>query len=757
MLARMVTAYFQIALSVFFRRIVVEGADSVPSAGPVLLVSNHANALVDPFLVMRPLRRRVHLTAKSTLSKSPLLRFVAWALDVVVFHRRQDRDLGANPAANRESLNLCRERLHAGGAVCIFPEGQSHSEPVMRRFLSGVGRIALDYLETYPEGPALRIVPVGLHYEQKDRYRSTAWVRYGVPIDVVAWSAANPEGGARALTQRVEGAVRDLQVDFDSQNDPTVLNFLAALMEGEGRAPRQLGVGTPQAQLPTRLRSLQRTRRQMREFEPRRLAVLESRVVGYRRKLGRLGIAPSEVFLRVHAGRALFFLLRELELFFIGLPIRLWGLLNHGVPFQIVKSVTLSISKDEDQVASNATFLSLPIFPLFYLVQTLAVSAVAGAGIASLYLISLPYSGYVAVLHRDRSGGAWRRARTFLSFLRSPTLQDRLVAEGHELLALVRKSEREMARRGEGLVVDFREESAEILAITGGKGANLSRTTRLGFPVPPGKVIASVAYETFAASVVGSLGEDLAALGLEDEARSIQLALKIRTRILDETLPDPVVAAIEREIMPLLELGPVAVRSSSTQEDLEGAAFAGQHDTFLHITTMSAVLDSVRRCYASLWEYRAVRYRLEGGFRLEEASMAVVVQTMVAAEVAGVAFSVHPVSGAMDHVLVNAAYGLGETVVSGDGEIDQFVVERQGGQILETRVASKGTRLVGSACGGVKSVPVAEAQAVAPCLEPPQLAQIVELAVQAKGPSVSLRILSGRLSEAASTCCSPAR
>lgn len=728
----LIAGYFRLALWVFFRRIEASGVERVPQDGPILLVSNHSNALVDPFVIMQPLSRRLDLTAKSTLRQNPLLRFVMWGLDVILFHRREDVAPGEVAPSNRSGFEECRERLLAGRAVCIFPEGKSHSEPAMRRFLTGAARIALDYEDQHPEATRLRIVPVGLHYDRKDRFRSTAWVRFGEPLDVRAWRRVHEQGDATELTERIENEVRNLQIDYDGQAEPQVYRFVETLVRGRGLAPTSLGTRETRADRPEKIQNLVTTRRLMRRFEPRRLRLLEERIARFRRKLQFLGIAPNELFLPLRTGRAIFFVLRELELFFVGLPIRAWGEVNHFLPFQLVRWITRRISEDDDQVASNATVLSLPVFPIFYGLQTAVVAGFFGSGAAVLYLLSLPYSGAVALRHRDRSGGAVRRARTFLAFRRSPAIQRRLVGEARELLASISEAEREMEQRAPAWVLDFRDERAEALERSGGKGANLSRTTRLGFPVPAGCVLTAAAYESFAEETITPLGVELAAIGLSDPERSLALAAQIRTLVLETPLPDEIRESIFRQVAPLVEGGAVAVRSSSTQEDLGGAAFAGQHDTFLHVLTMQDLFDKIRRCYASLWEDRAVRYRLERGFRLEEATMAVVVQRMVPAEVAGVAFSVHPVSGSLDQVIVNAAYGLGETVVSGDGAIDQFVLDRNDGEVLESILAEKSFRLVGTDEGGVEEVAVHGAEASAPCLDVDQLRTLSGLAQRAE-------------------------
>jgi len=223
-------------------------------------------------------------------------------------------------------------------------------------------------------------------------------------------------------------------------------------------------------------------------------------------------------------------------------------------------------------------------------------------------------------------------------------------------------------------VIDLDDARAVRPDVAGGKGASLARLLQAGFPVPGGVVVTADAWRAFA-------GGDPAAgarLSFGKPAALRAECAGIRARLEARPLPAPVREAILARLPAL----PVAVRSSSTVEDLAGAACAGQHDTFLMVDGAEAVLDAVRRCFVSLFEDRAVRYRHERGLG-QDAPMAVVVQRMVPAEVAGVAFCLHPVTGDLGRIVVNAAPGLGDRVVSGEGDVDQFVIDKATGAIVE--------------------------------------------------------------------------
>jgi phosphohistidine swiveling domain-containing protein len=208
------------------------------------------------------------------------------------------------------------------------------------------------------------------------------------------------------------------------------------------------------------------------------------------------------------------------------------------------------------------------------------------------------------------------------------------------------------------------------LARVGGKGANLGELVRVGFPVPDGFVITTAAYDSFVAH--NGLGETIAR-ALREEPGS---GATIRTAF--EKAPIP--PEIEQDILAAyreLGEGPVAVRSSATAEDLPEAAFAGQQDTFLNISDEQELLDAVRRCWASLWTDRAIAYRNRQKIDRQTVKLAVVVQQMVPAEVAGVLFTANPVTGARDEIAIDASPGLGEAVVSGQVTPDRFVLRRR--------------------------------------------------------------------------------
>ncbi|MFE3453855.1 PEP/pyruvate-binding domain-containing protein [Nonomuraea sp. NPDC059194] len=247
-----------------------------------------------------------------------------------------------------------------------------------------------------------------------------------------------------------------------------------------------------------------------------------------------------------------------------------------------------------------------------------------------------------------------------------------------------------MTTAREPLALPFAVIDAGMLADVGGKAANLGELTAAGLPVPPGCCLTTEAYHRVAeGTALKDVIAELATTDATDTAALAGLAGRARALLLDAPVPDEVRAAVDESYARLGDRAPVAVRSSATAEDLPYASFAGQQDTYLNVVGPEAVRDAVRRCWASLWTDRAVAYRASNGIDHAAVRLAVVLQRMVDAEVAGVMFTANPVTGRRHEAVIDAAPGLGEAVVSGAVNPDRFVVDAATGQITERRIGDK--------------------------------------------------------------------
>ena len=279
-------------------------------------------------------------------------------------------------------------------------------------------------------------------------------------------------------------------------------------------------------------------------------------------------------------------------------------------------------------------------------------------------------------------------------------------------------------------IIWFDDPQAQDHARVGGKGANLGRLVSAGFPVPFGFTVDTDAYRAFIAAhgLKDMIGAALGAIDYADADAVTAAASRIRAALLARPLPDQLALDIGAAYAMLGTITTrCAVRSSGTAEDLAEASFAGMHDTYLDICGERAIQDAVQRCWASLWTARAISYRQRGGFDHQNALLAVVVQQMIEADVAGVMFTVNPRNGRVDEFIVNGSWGLGEAVVSGQVTPDEFALDRATLAVKRRSIATKTQRIVRATGSGTRTESVPVDQHDQACLSDDQVSSLGEL------------------------------
>ena len=229
----------------------------------------------------------------------------------------------------------------------------------------------------------------------------------------------------------------------------------------------------------------------------------------------------------------------------------------------------------------------------------------------------------------------------------------------------------------------------------GGKGMSLAKMLSAGLPVPGGFHVTTAAYRRFVADnrLQTRIARELEGIDPADPAALDTVSRRIGALFAAGETPAEIADAVTAAYADLKD-APVAVRSSATAEDLPGASFAGQQETYLNIRGAAAVLEAVKRCWASLWTARAIAYRLNNRIDQDTVALAVVVQELVFAEAAGIMFTANPVSGKRDELVINAAWGLGEAVVSGAVTPDTLTVQKATGRVLRREIAEKSVMTV---------------------------------------------------------------
>jgi pyruvate,water dikinase len=277
-------------------------------------------------------------------------------------------------------------------------------------------------------------------------------------------------------------------------------------------------------------------------------------------------------------------------------------------------------------------------------------------------------------------------------------------------------------------VLGLREIDQTQVQVVGGKGAHLGELSRIeGIRVPAGFCVTTDAFRRImedAPSIDDRL-DRLSRLNPDDREAIRTLSAEIRRTLEGIVVPDDLAAAITRELARLGEQAAYAVRSSATAEDLPTASFAGQHDTYLNVVGLAAILQHVSRCWASLFTERAVTYRLRNGFDHRKVQMAVVVQRMVFPQAAGILFTADPVTGNRKVATMEAGFGLGEALISGLVNADVYQV--RGGEVVAKAVAAKQLAIHASPAGGTQEQAIEPERQEQPALTDAQVVRLAQL------------------------------
>jgi len=286
------------------------------------------------------------------------------------------------------------------------------------------------------------------------------------------------------------------------------------------------------------------------------------------------------------------------------------------------------------------------------------------------------------------------------------------------------------------LILDFRKVNKSSLPLVGGKNASLGEMISADIRVPPGFAVTTDSYAVFMekAGINDTIFSLLADLDPDNIDALNQAAEKVQEMIKTAVIPDDVQNAIGEGYSLLCNACevddlPVAVRSSATAEDLPTASFAGQQDTYLWIMGPDRVIESVRKCWASLYTPRAISYRVKNEFPHEKVLISVGIQKMVNSRAAGVMFTLNPTDGDISKVVIEGNWGLGETVVSGSVNPDKFVVDKVMGEINERTISTKHVECVFDIeKRETVDADVDEDMQCTCCLEDPEIRELVKTA-----------------------------
>jgi glycerol-3-phosphate O-acyltransferase/dihydroxyacetone phosphate acyltransferase len=444
MLYDAVRAIARLALRWFYRDIEVEGADRLPIGGPILIASNHPNALVDALIIIAVLPARATLTAKATLFDHVFTRLLLSAVGVVPLRRASDETrtnaaAPVEPLRNERSFDALLDKLALGGVVLVFPEGKSHSASELAPLRTGLARIALRTIHER-QLSSLPILPIGLTFERKATPGSRVLVRVGEPLRVTRALSYDPVS-VTSLTADIDKALRAVTLNFPSldaaQRLLPVSSLLAGVFDVTPDDLRPLGApDTPFAEtiaLAHRLAVIDRLIPRTRPFLQQGIERFLKRLESYRASLASRRIATNDVGMPLDVGGASWFVVRELSLAVLAGPFALWGRINHWIPLRLARWYAERTSREPDDPAMQTIVGGLALVLVFYAAQVMVALLSLGGWLALMYTVSLPLSGTWDLKYAARVRRVRRRIHTYLVFRRNPQLRTMLIQEAQSL------------------------------------------------------------------------------------------------------------------------------------------------------------------------------------------------------------------------------------------------------------------------------------------------------------------------------------
>lgn len=436
-----VTGLARALLSVFFRQVEVVGEERVPRGAPLMVVANHVNGLIDPAVLLGFLPVRPRFLGKSTLWSNPVLRpFLDLAAAIPVYRRQ---DPGVDASQNVETFAACYEVLRAGGTIALFPEGRSHSEPALAELKTGVSRIVLEAEAKYG-GIGSRILPVGLTYDDKGRFRSRVLMAIGEPLDPAAELALygdDPQGAVRALTARVRDALEEVTLNFPSWDEARLIERAAEIF------------ARPSAELPSEPslgdrfelgRAFIAGYAQLHAAWPEEVEKVAEAVREYDARLAHYRLRDVQVASAYPTGRVALFVLKSLAVLLLRLPLAAAGLAVNYPPYWAVGRLARRLGGEPDLPATYKIFGSLVLYPLTWILWSVAVGLAWGLWPALAALALAPVTGYFALRFYERRRYFQGQARAFL-----------LLRSGHPGVEELRRLRREVLGAVERLAAVF--------------------------------------------------------------------------------------------------------------------------------------------------------------------------------------------------------------------------------------------------------------------------------------------------------------
>ncbi|MEO6034047.1 MAG: 1-acyl-sn-glycerol-3-phosphate acyltransferase [Verrucomicrobiota bacterium] len=380
---------------IYYPKIETSQRERIPRSGPVLLVANHANSLIDPVILGIAAARPVHFLAKAPLFEIPFFGTALRALGMVPAYRGSD-DPG-QVKSNLKSLTAAAEFIQRDEMVGIFPEGKSHDAARVDRVKSGAARIAIAAFRNGADG--LKMIPVGINYELKERFRSSIWARVGAPLSIRDWLETQGEDEKqilRALTSEIDRRLKEVVVHLDEENWEPFLRDLEVLVPPKDRKQPVAAI-RQRKRLADGMNYFARTDR-------RRAARVAIGLRDFRQKLGAAGIRITSPLLWTRGWRRPFAMAGEIIWMILVFVPALIGAVHNVIPFLLVRGITSWFRPPGKMTVSLARLgIGIPVFAAWYYFIWRSMRGYFLPWVAWIWALAMPFAGVLAQNYFSRA------------------------------------------------------------------------------------------------------------------------------------------------------------------------------------------------------------------------------------------------------------------------------------------------------------------------------------------------------------------
>ncbi|MEE9447434.1 MAG: 1-acyl-sn-glycerol-3-phosphate acyltransferase [Arenicellales bacterium] len=425
--------FCRLVVNIFYREFEVSGLENLnknpqtkqPQTAGLILFANHVNALADPVIVQAATDKAIRPLARSGLFSKLWLKPWLSLTGAIPIYRPGDK--GSDVSKNKDAFARCYQLLDQDAALIIFPEGQSHSDAHIHPLKSGAARLALGAI--HANGIAPDVIPVGLNFSRKGRFRGDVLVNFGVSIDLKLDAELTPQQASREINQRMTKALKAVTLNADTWGDIDLVRRLEqffALRQGKVKT-RNL------AQKFSAFQRLVDGQAYLREHEPEKMQAVIKSLQAYERLCQRFGIKDYHLTLKYDVSFIIKHSLRILFTLIFGLPILLFSLINSSLPYLLTRHLSKRMAQGLDQRDSSKIIIGSVLFSLFWGLQLWLVYHWQGFKWMFIYFIALMLSAMVSLKMRGQYGQIQEDIRVFFMLTRQQKLKQHILNKRRKL------------------------------------------------------------------------------------------------------------------------------------------------------------------------------------------------------------------------------------------------------------------------------------------------------------------------------------